>query len=137
MDGALPAMGAGGISNTSTRRPPPPVSGGPKLFVKGFETIVSVPSRSETKYFGKCQNLNFKKMFQQWNDSLLVTGNKKRVTTLKKVSGVLEHECFDSSERHRNLIELNNMLPGCRAGLGAGACNKKIFLLFLAINLTL
>lgn len=63
MDGALPAMGAGGISNTSTRSPPPPVSGGPKLFVKGFETIVSVPRRSETKYFGKCQNLTLKKCF--------------------------------------------------------------------------
>ena len=71
-------------------------------------------------------------MFQQWNDSLLVTGNKKLVTTLKKFSGVL-----DSSESDRNWTKLNKMLPGCRAGLGAGACNKKIFLLFLAINLTL
>ena len=45
MDGALPAMGAAGISNTSTRSPPP-VSAAAKLFVTG--AAGSVWNRSMT-----------------------------------------------------------------------------------------
>ena len=47
-DGALPAMGVAGISNTSTSSPPP-VSGAPQLFVTGLGATGSVLKRSTTK----------------------------------------------------------------------------------------
>ena len=51
MGGALPATGAPGISKTSNRSPPPPVSGAAKLFVMGEETAGPAPMRSkQTRY---------------------------------------------------------------------------------------
>lgn len=57
MDGALPAMGVAGISNTSTSSPPP-VSGAPKLFVTGLGAAGSVLKRSTTKEHGNNENSN-------------------------------------------------------------------------------
>ena len=55
IDGALPAMGVDGISNTSTSSPPP-VSGAPQLFVAGLGAAGSVLKRSMTKEHGKNKN---------------------------------------------------------------------------------